>query len=102
MKVKTEITLADLQKSEAVGLVFDRAVAHGGVAENGAVWLTLSFEIADGGQGGLPKCVEVTAHPTQWLDLFDRVYLTAGKLLEIQQREDKRRETGLNLLDGAF
>jgi len=95
MKIKTEITLADLQKSDPVGQVFDRAIAHGGVAENGAIWLTLAFEVAG-------KSVHLTAHPTQWLDLFDRVYVTAGKLLELQQHEDKRRETGIHLLDGAF
>lgn len=98
MKVKTEITAADLQKSEPVGEVFDRAIAHGGIGEDGAVWLTLSFELTGPLTG---TAMILTAHPTQWLDLFDRVYLTAGKLLEIQQSEDRRKQLGLNLLDEA-
>jgi len=103
MKVKTEITAADLQKSEPVGNVFDRAIAHGGMAEDGAVWLTLAFDLAgDGKLENDGRAFFLTAHPTQWLDLFDRVYLTAGKLLELQQVEDKRRTLGLNLLDEAL
>lgn len=96
MKNFTEITRADLHRGPCGAIAFDNCGINGGIHE-GRVWLAVQFNPES--KREVPVTLEGT--PTQWLELASALYGLAGRLLELQQDENRRREAGLDLLPGG-
>lgn len=88
----TEITTANLPKAAPTAQPFDNCKIGGGI-DDGQIWLAVEFTPAGVGCGATFQ-----GSPTQWLEFAHALYGVAGRLLELQQQENRRRELGLDLL----
>jgi len=88
----TEITRDNLIAAAPAAQPFDNAKIGGGI-DDGRIWLAVEFTPAGVGCGATFQ-----GSPTQWLEFAHALYGVAGRLLELQQQENRRRELGLDLL----
>jgi hypothetical protein len=89
----TQITRDKLVEKPSEAPTFDNARIGGGIDDDGQIWLAIDF--VPMGAGGLTT---LQATPTQWLELCHALYGIAGRLLELQGQENRRRELRLDLL----